>query len=130
MSFWESAKLAWKLGREYSGAWSAARDAIERGASVTEIVRTFADATENQLDDRAAEQLVLGIQHGIEVAQTVAVAAGRAAAWVEKNETDTLDAIARLSSAVERHGPRVTSLVARAGVLATKAALRLDALRR
>lgn len=130
MSFWASAKRAWQLGQEYSGAWSAARDALVSGKPVVEVVRAFADATHNELDDAAVQHLTRGIEAAVEAAQTAALVLGRAAAWVEENEPKVLDAVAHVGTLVERHGPRLARAAARAGALATAAALRLDALRR
>lgn len=121
MSFWSAASTAWRLGREYTAATDAARQALADGRPVAAVVRAFAERTEGQLDDQAAETLVHGLELGIDYARRGALAAGRIAAGVEQHGPALLDRAAQSSD-------RVRDGAARAGVLLTRLALRLGAL--
>ena len=72
------------LTLETSRAASAAREALDDGRPLAEVVRAFAQETETDLDDRAVEELIEGMEKFVEVAREVAVLAIRVAPRLEE----------------------------------------------
>lgn len=148
MSFLASAWRAVQVGREYSGAVEAAQAAFAAGRPLPEVVAAFAEQTEGTFDDGAAAALEAGLRRGAEWSRQAALALGRVASTIETKAPAASIAVTRVlvwltvegprwiaraeraSHRVEGVADRVRAGAAAGGVLAVRAATRLDALLR
>lgn len=119
------------LTLETSRAASAAREALDDGRPLAEVVRVFAQETETDLDDRAVEELIEGMEKFVEVAREVAVLAIRVAPrleewaevgiargrevldWAEANLPEVREGLATVASGASRVADEAERLLGR-----------------
>ena len=147
MSFWAAARTAWQLGGEYADAWTAAREAAERGEPVSRIVEAFASRTENKLDDEAVAALTAGVVWAIGKLQELSLWLAQVAEAIEDHGPTYLAKLKALTATLRTEGPklldaldqlaeraagqaeRVRVYASVAGVLCVRAVMRLEKLR-
>jgi len=66
MNFFSAIGTMWQVSREAEGALGAFQDTVARGGSVAEAVAAFAEKTDNKIDDALANDLVAGLNMGID----------------------------------------------------------------
>ena len=93
-----------------SSAASAAKEKMDEGGTVREIITVFAEKTDNEIDDRAVEEICEGVEQIMEVTRIAAVYGLRVAARADEYLPSATGALRQAADLVEIQGPQLAGL--------------------
>jgi len=107
LSFFSSLSSVVGFAINGSSAASAAKQKMDEGGTVREIITVFAEKTDNEIDDRAVEEICEGVEQVMEVTRIAAVYGLRVAARADEYLPRATGALRQAADLVEIQGPQL-----------------------
>lgn len=109
MSLFSSLSTLFSVAMDSSSAAMAAKEKVEQGGTVRQVLETFARETNNQIDDRVVEELSDWAEVLVDSTRIAAVYALRVAARSEEYLPKAADGLRRVADTIEIQGPELAS---------------------